>query len=412
MIQPRNISINDYDYDLPSHRIAQYPLAQRDESKLLIYNGSIEQNTFKNLASFLPAHSMLVFNNTRVVRARLMFKKKTGASIEIFCLEPMEPTREIQDAYQQKSGVVWKCLVGNRKKWKGEILEMPFSFNGDERVLKAERVSDTDEYSLVKLCWQPEQLDFATVLEETGKIPLPPYMNRDAEESDLQRYQTIYAHHDGSVAAPTAGLHFTRVVLDSLAQKQISTHYLTLHVGAGTFKPVSQELVGQHTMHREQILVKQSLLQSIINKNNQPLIAVGTTSVRTLESLYWLGVKMLKNPTESHYNLHQWEAYELSQSNTVLPTLNEALGAILAHMNQSHSDDFRSETQILIGPGYEFKVIDGMITNFHQPKSTLLLLISAYLGSAWKSIYDYALQNHFRFLSYGDSCLFFTPKGL
>ena len=412
MIKPDHISINDYDYPLPAHRIAQYPLPERDDSKLLVYNGSILQTAFKNLHEHLPPHTMLVFNDTRVVRARLIFRKKTGSPIEIFCLEPIEPTREIQDAFQQKSGVLWKCLIGNRKKWKGEILEMPFSFQGEERVLKAERVSDTDEYSHIWLSWQPENLDFATVLEETGKIPLPPYMDRAAEDKDTIRYQTIYAQNDGSVAAPTAGLHFTDLVMNRLQQKQISTHFITLHVGAGTFKPVSKELVGQHSMHNEQILVKQDFIRALIHKKDQPLIAVGTTSVRTLESLYWLGIKLMLNPLLTTIRLDQWEPYELSSKMGKLPSLNDALDAILKYMNRNNLSHFRSETQILIGPGYEFQVIDGMITNFHQPKSTLLLLISAYLGPKWRVIYNYALDENFRFLSYGDSCLFFTPKGL
>lgn len=406
MHRPSNIQIQEYDYPLSSERIAQYPLAERDASKLLYFNGEIAESYFKNVANFLPENSLLVFNDTKVVQARLIFAKSTGARIEIFCLEPLRPTREIQDAFQQKSGVVWKCLIGNRKKWKNGILEMPFHFKGKEEILRAEKLEDEREYSFIHLSWSPENLDFATVLEETGKIPLPPYMDRVEEEDDKIRYQTIYARNEGSVAAPTAGLHFTDTVMEHLSQKNISAHYVTLHVGAGTFKPVSNEEVGQHIMHTEQILVKKELIQSLLHKNAKKLIAVGTTSIRTLESLYWLGVKMIAKPHLKEYKISQWEAYELDEQIESLPTQEEALQTLLDYLKHHHLSEIRSETQILIGPGYEYKMIDGMITNFHQPKSTLLLLISAYLGEKWKDIYRYALDNDFRFLSYGDSCLF------
>ncbi len=406
MQRPSNIQIQEYDYPLESSRIAQYPLEKRDDSKLLYFNGKIQENQFKNLSDFLPKDSLLVFNDTKVVQARLIFAKSTGARIEIFCLEPVEPTREIQDAFQQKSGVVWKCLIGNRKKWKNGQLEMPFEFNGEENILRAEKLKDEREYSYIKLSWTPEDLDFATVLEETGKIPLPPYMDRKAEEDDKVRYQTIYARNEGSVAAPTAGLHFTDAVMQDLKAKSISSNYVTLHVGAGTFKPVSDEEVGKHIMHTEQILVKKELIESLINKEDQKLIAVGTTSIRTLESLYWLGVKMIKQPNLEEYKISQWEAYELDEQMKELPSAEHSLETILKYLDRNNVEELRSETQILIGPGYEYKIIDGMITNFHQPKSTLLLLISAYLGDKWKEIYEYALTHDFRFLSYGDSCLF------
>lgn len=409
MHKPDTVSIEQYDYPLPQERIAQYPLANRDESKLLVYNHLLQTSDFRSLADFLPENALLVFNNTKVVQARLNFQKESGSQIEIFCLEPVEPTREIQEAFFQKETSVWKCLVGNRKKWKSGILKMEFEIDGQKAVLSAERLYNEAESSFIRFCWSPENLRFAEVLEQIGKVPLPPYMHRQAEEEDRKRYQTIYARHDGSVAAPTAGLHFTEAVFETLRNKAISSDYVTLHVGAGTFKPVSCESVINHHMHTEQILVNRSLIENLIKKKHHQLIAVGTTSIRTLESLFWLGTKMHYFPNQKNYVLSQWEAYELGKKPHL--SLQMALQEILLYLDKKHEDIFHSETQILIGPGYDFQVIDGMITNFHQPKSTLLLLISAYLGDAWKSIYDYALQNDYRFLSYGDSCLFLKPKG-
>lgn len=283
---------------------------------------------------------------------------------------------------------------------------MPFLLNGEEQTLSAEKLSDEREYSFIRLSWSPITLDFATVLEETGKIPLPPYMDRNAEDEDKIRYQTIYAKNEGSVAAPTAGLHFTDELIQKIEEKGIESKYVTLHVGAGTFKPVSENEVGKHLMHTEQILVKKALIEELRRKNHRKLIAVGTTSIRTLESLYWLGVKMILFPNLNNYHLSQWEAYELDKQAESLPDASRAMQAVLEYLNRNNLSELRSETQILIGPGYQFQLVDGMFTNFHQPKSTLLLLISAYLGDHWKNIYDYALNHQFRFLSYGDSCLF------
>lgn len=404
MQKPDQLSIEQYDYPLPIERIAQYPLSKRDESKLLVFNKKPLSTTFKSLADHLPENSLLIFNNTKVVQARLNFQKESGAQIEIFCLEPIEPTREIQEAFFQKETSVWKCLVGNRKKWKNGILKMKFELDGKEAFLFAERLTNVEESSLIRFSWEPKQLTFSEVLEQSGKIPLPPYMHRKAEEEDRNRYQTIYAKHDGSVAAPTAGLHFTDEVFETLAKKNITTNYVTLHVGAGTFKPVSSQKVSEHSMHTEQILVTKNLIERLLQIESKPIIAVGTTSIRTLESLYWLGVKMHYTPSLENYKLSQWEAYDLAEK----PRLSkkEALQEIISFLEKNNEDVFHSETQILIGPGYEFQIIDGMITNFHQPKSTLLLLISAYLGDDWKSIYKYALDQDYRFLSYGDSCLF------
>lgn len=407
MHKPDTVSIEHYNYPLPQERIAQYPLEIRDESKLLVYKTSPQTAKFKSVAEFLPEKSLLIFNDTKVVQARLNFQKESGAAIEIFCLEPHEPTREIQEAFLLKETSVWKCLVGNRKKWKSGILKMDFEVNGKKAQLTAERLSNIEESSFIRFRWTPENLTFSEVLEQSGKVPLPPYMHRKAEDEDRERYQTIYAQHDGSVAAPTAGLHFTDTVFEELRKKSIDSDYVTLHVGAGTFKPVSSDTVSEHKMHAEQILVNRSLIEKLINKTEESLIAVGTTSIRTLESLFWLGTKMRYFPNQESYTLSQWEAYDLAEK----PRLSrkEALSKILDYLDKKQESVFHSETQILIGPGYEFHVIDGMITNFHQPKSTLLLLISAYLGDAWKSIYDYALENDFRFLSYGDSCLFLRP---
>lgn len=406
MQKPAKIQISTYNYNLAPHKIAQYPLEERDASKLLFYNGQIQESFFRQLDEFLPSNSILVFNDTKVVQARLIFAKETGARIEIFCLEPVEPTREIQDAFQQTSGVVWKCLVGNRKKWKTGCLKMSFNWNGKQEFLWAEKLKDEREYSFIKLSWTPENLDLASVLEESGKIPLPPYMDRPDEESDKIRYQTIFARNEGSVAAPTAGLHFTDTVMEKLHKKEIDLQYVTLHVGAGTFKPVNDEEVGQHLMHTEQILIKKELIEALIKQKKKPLIAVGTTSIRTLESLYWLGVKMQVKPGLEDYKLSQWEAYDLDEQLEKLPSSDLALQTVLEYLEKKQLQELRSETQILIGPGYEYQLVEGMITNFHQPKSTLLLLISAYLGESWKEIYDYALHHDFRFLSYGDSCLF------
>jgi len=408
MLRPSKIQIQEYNYPLPQDRIAQYPLDERDASKLLIADGRdmIKESVFSKLSDFLPEKSILVFNDTKVVQARLIFAKTTGARIEIFCLEPVKPTREIQDAFQQTSGVIWRCLIGNRKKWKDGQLQMSFQLHGKSESLYAERIQDEREYSYIKLRWTPTDLDFATVLEETGKIPLPPYMNRSEEDSDKVRYQTIYARNEGSVAAPTAGLHFTERVFRELDQKHIERHQLTLHVGAGTFKPVSNHKVGDHIMHTEQILVKKALIERLLQADGEKVIAVGTTSIRTLESLYWIGLKMIRQPALEYYKISQWEAYEMDEQEEKLPPVKQVLQAILDYLSKNNFNELRSETQILIGPGYDYQIIDGMITNFHQPKSTLLLLISAYLGDSWKDIYDFALQNNFRFLSYGDSCLF------
>ncbi len=405
MVKPdlKKIDIETYDYPLPDERIAKFPLAERDASRLLVYRDEkITTDRFRNLADHVPAGSLLVMNNTRVVRARLFFKKATGALIEVFCLEPVEPTVEIQQAFQVCGEAVWKCLVGNARRWKEDPLEVTFDHEGSTVTLRAEKRERTGDAWLLKFSWQPATLTFAEVLESYGRVPLPPYLHREDVESDKQRYQTVYAHYDGSVAAPTAGLHFTPRVFDSLEQKHISRDFVTLHVGAGTFKPVGREGISHHTMHTEQVLVSAGLIERLI-QNTGHIIAVGTTSVRTLESLYWYGVKLGHDPQAAFHTL-QFDPYR--DNNNALPSAEEALRNILAHMQRHRLEYLPGSTQLMIVPGYQYRIINGMVTNFHQPRSTLLLLIAAWLGDRWKEIYDYALAHDFRFLSYGDSCLF------
>ncbi|HZK09250.1 MAG TPA: S-adenosylmethionine:tRNA ribosyltransferase-isomerase [Bacteroidales bacterium] len=396
-----HIHIDDYDYPLPTERIAKFPLPDRDASKLLIHrDGQISEDHFYHVAQYLPSDSLLVLNNTRVVRARLNFHKSTGAAIEIFCLEPVHPVAEIQMAFAQKRQSVWKCLVGNARRWKDETLRLELAHSNGNVILEAEKQGRDGDAFLILLKWQPEELTFSEVLDLAGQVPLPPYLNREAVSSDAQTYQTVYAQHDGSVAAPTAGLHFTEAVFEQLAAKNIATSHLTLHVGAGTFKPVGQEGIARHQMHTEQLIISRQLIETVLSQNGK-IIAVGTTSVRTLESLYWHGVQLIHNP-EAPFYVSQYDPYQNFPEVSVL----QALTAIADAMDRRQSPLLSGTTQLLIAPGYRFKIIDGMITNFHQPRSTLLLLIAAWLGIKWEEIYQYALDHEFRFLSYGDSCLF------
>jgi len=401
--QLSKISIAQFDYDLPDERIAKYPLEQRDQSKLLIWkDGTISDEQFFNLAKFLPEKSLLIFNNTKVIRARLQFVKETGAHIEIFVLDPVEPADYAQN-FQQTERCSWKCMVGNLKKWKSGVLTLPVEINGTTIDLKAENVGEAGNSRIVEFSWNNADFTFAEVLEAAGNIPIPPYLHRESEAIDLTRYQTVYSKIKGSVAAPTAGLHFTDDVFTKLNAQGITTAELTLHVGAGTFQPVKAETIDGHEMHTEHILVHRSFIQQICNHKN-PLIAVGTTSIRTLESLYWMGVKVHFNsnlPSEE-LKIVQWEPYQQSEE----ISRREAFKALLDYLDRNELDQIDSSTQIIIVPGYRFRVIDGMITNFHQPQSTLLLLISAFLGDKWKQIYQHALENNYRFLSYGDSNLY------
>ena len=397
-----SIDINDFEYPLPNERIAKFPKENRDESKLLIHQEKlIKEDRFNKISSYLSPGSLLVLNNTRVVRARLLFRKPTGAIVEIFCLEPIQPTTEIQMAFQQKGQATWQCLVGNARRWKSELLEMEAESGSETITLTAEKIEKFSGTFNVYFTWNPN-LTFAEVLEATGKIPLPPYLHREAVDSDTTTYQTVYAKNDGSVAAPTAGLHFTEHVFESLKNKHIEIANLTLHVGAGTFKPVGQEGLSNHEMHTEQVLVSETLLNDILSQSGK-VIAVGTTSVRTLESLYWFGVK-LEDDQNGSFHISQFDPYIDRTSANI--SLKKSFNNILDYMQRNRLEILSGSTQLMIVPGYKFRVINGMITNFHQPRSTLLLLISAWLGDEWKTVYNYAMENDFRFLSYGDSCLF------
>jgi len=409
MADPKNISIKDYTYALPEERIAKYPLAERDASKLLIYNdGALTEDIYRNITYHIPEHSLLIFNNTKVVEARLLFKKETGAVIEIFCLEPHEKYSDITTAMLQKTKVEWQCLVGGISKWKkGQVLEKKIKSGNNEIILRANYVEKRTDTFIIELSWSPGELSFAEVLHTAGAIPLPPYIKRSAEESDTERYQTVYARHDGSVAAPTAGLHFTDHIFNKLQEKKIKTDFVTLHVGAGTFKPVKAETMQEHEMHAEWIDVSKSTIENILQNLDNNIIAVGTTSLRTIESLYWLGVKKLRIKSQEPVELLQWEAYTLAGKN--IPA-NVALQYLLEWMIDNKMERLITKTQILIAPGYQFKIIKGLITNFHQPQSTLLLLVAALIGKDWKSVYEYAFQNNFRFLSYGDGSLLWSKR--
>ncbi len=397
-----SLNINDFEYPLPNERIAKFPKENRDESKLLIHQSKqIKENQFNKISSYLSPGCLLVLNNTRVVRARLLFRKPTGAIIEIFCLEPLEPTSEIQTAFQQKGQATWQCLVGNARRWKSEVLALEAKAGSETITLSAEKIEKCSGTFNIQFTWN-SKLTFAEVLEATGKIPLPPYLHREAIESDSKTYQTVYAKNDGSVAAPTAGLHFTESVFDSLKDKHIKISNLTLHVGAGTFKPVGQEGLANHEMHTEQVLVSEKLLKDVLTHSGK-IIAVGTTSVRTLESLYWFGVK-LEDERDEIFHISQFDPYKIRASSSI--GLDKSFNNILDFMKRKGFDTLSGSTQLMIVPGYKFRVINGMITNFHQPRSTLLLLISAWLGDEWLKVYNYAMDNDFRFLSYGDSCLF------
>ena len=406
----RNIRIEDFDYPLPAEQIAQFPLAVRDTSKLLVMmDNAISEDTFSNIASHLPSDSLLISNETRVVHARLLFSKPSGAQIEIFCLEPIAPTNDIQLAFHQQQSCTWKCLVGNARRWKSGTLQLESEADGMPLTLTAKMESRDDTTFLIRFEWTPENLSFAQVLEHFGKIPLPPYISREATENDNTSYQTIFARNDGSVAAPTAGLHFTPAVLSSLEKKNIKTTSVTLHVGAGTFKPVSSETIGDHHMHYEQVIVPVTLLKEILKYKNKHITLVGTTTVRTLESVYWQGVKWLNQPPEEPLmHIEQWDPY-LNPDTAPIST-ESALHCVIATLEKSGLAELHGETSLMIAPGYKYHIPDAIITNFHQPKSTLLLLVAAFVGTGWKTAYNFALANNFRFLSYGDSCLFFKHE--
>lgn len=399
-MHPKDLSIRDFVYDLPDDKIAKFPLPERDESRLLIYdNGNITQSIYKNLPDVLPADTLLVFNNTKVVEARLLFKNSTGANIELFCLEPADDYADITTAMLQKQKVLWKCLVGNAKKWKEGFLTKEMLYNNLSFTLQANKIEKQNDYFLIEFSWNADEYSFAEVLHFAGQIPLPPYLNRNAEEKDKETYQTVYAKYDGSVAAPTAGLHFTENLLDELKRKNIRTSFVTLHVGAGTFKPVKSDTMETHEMHAEFIDVSSELIDTLLDNTAGKIVAVGTTSLRTIESLYWMGVKVLDNNSDTE--LTQWEAYVLPQHYSK----EAALTALKNYLQQKNQARLLTKTQIIIAPGYQLRIAAGLITNYHQPKSTLLLLVAAVIGDDWKKVYAYALENNFRFLSYGDGSL-------
>lgn len=402
-MNPRNIRIDQYDYSLPDERIAKFPLSKRDESKLLLYrNGEISESIFKHITDYLPQNALMVFNNTRVIQARLLFQKETGARIEIFCLEPIEP-HDYALVFQETKRCSWTCLVGNLKKWKEGTLSKTILINDQPIILTANKKESYGDTHWIEFTWDNDTFTFADILDAAGVLPIPPYLHRETEKSDLQTYQTVYSKIKGSVAAPTAGLHFTPEVLADIDAHGIGREEVTLHVGAGTFKPVKSDTIEGHEMHTEFISVRRSSIKRI-KDNLGKIIAVGTTSVRTLESLYYMGAILGDKPevTSEDLVVKQWMPYD---DNNNRLTAEESLQNILDYLDKHHSDKLVTATQIIIAPGYEFKIVKGIVTNFHQPKSTLILLISAFVKGNWKPIYDYALSHDFRFLSYGDSSL-------
>ena len=402
---PKHIRISEFNYPLPDERIAKFPLPVRDQSKLLLYrHGEVTEDIFTSLPDYLPANSLMIFNNTKVIQARLHFHKETGALIEVFCLEPIQPNDYALN-FQQTEHAAWLCMIGNLKKWKEGALKREITVKGKPLTLTAERGACHGTSHWVDFRWNNPEITFADILEVFGELPIPPYLNRETQESDKETYQTVYSKIKGSVAAPTAGLHFTPRVLDALREKGVALEELTLHVGAGTFKPVKSEEIEGNEMHTEYISVNRSTLEKLVAHEGKA-IAVGTTSVRTLESLYHIGVTLLHNPNATEEDLHvkQWQPYETALETAATPAV-DALQAIIAYLDRHHMETLHSSTQIIIAPGYEYRIVKAMVTNFHQPQSTLLLLVSAFLHGDWRKIYDYALAHDFRFLSYGDSSL-------
>ncbi len=406
-MHPKHLSINDFNYNLSEEKIAKYPLPERDQSKLLVYkNEKIEVDIYKNIANHLPENSFLIFNDTKVIPARILFKKETGSTIEIFCLEPFDE-KDYLTVMSKTASVKWKCMIGGAGKWKEGVLAKKINIQDEEVIVTAQLKQKLSDSYVIEISWQPAHFSFAEVIEHAGEIPLPPYIKRGAEQTDKERYQTIYAEQKGSVAAPTAGLHFTQKIFSSLKNKNIKTDFVTLHVGAGTFKPVKAETIEAHEMHAEWMEVSDSTIKNILKNIEENVIAVGTTSLRTIESLYWMGVKIFINNNCSlqELSVKQWEVYEepLAFKNI---DASIALKMLIEWMQKNALEKLIIKTQIIIAPGYQFKIVNVLITNFHQPKSTLLLLIAA-ISKDWKKIYEYALKNNFRFLSYGDGCLIY-----
>jgi S-adenosylmethionine:tRNA ribosyltransferase-isomerase len=423
-IHPSGLKIKDYQYQLPEEKIARYPLPERDASALLIYKaGQITTDIYKNIAACLPEDAMMVFNETKVIHARLLFKKPTGGRIEVFCLEPDTKYHDLPSAMQQTGEVYWKCMVGGAAKWKaGQVLELEAALEHKDNTQKlmvfAELLERLGTVFIIRFHWafkdrkkenvvSDTTIPFSEVLQAAGALPLPPYMNREAEPSDELRYQTVFAKEEGSVAAPTAALHFTPQVISGLQQKGISCNFLTLHVGAGTFRPVKSEHMKDHDMHAEWIDVSADFIGRLLDfkKGRQPVISVGTTSARTLESLYWTGIRMIRKEwqEQGEYAVPQWYPYDFPSEISA----EEALQAVLDYLEKNELPRLITRTQIIIAPGYDFKIMNALVTNFHQPQSTLLLLVAALIGEDWRKVYEYALGHDFRFLSYGDGCLLF-----
>ena len=402
-METKQLHITDYNYELPDERIAKFPLKERDHSKLLVYrHGEVGEDVFYNLPTYLPSGALMVFNNTKVIQARMHFRKETGALIEVFLLEPYAPA-DYEQMFQTTGSCSWLCIVGNLKKWKEGTLSRTFSVNGVETTLSVTRRHEIGTSHLIEFEWNTD-VSLAEILDAVGELPIPPYLNRKTEESDKQTYQTVYSKIKGSVAAPTAGLHFTPSVLEALDKAGIDREEVTLHVGAGTFKPVKSSTIGEHEMHTEFICVHRQTLEKLL-RHDASAIAVGTTSVRTLESLYYIGVKLHANPHLEEHELHvqQWEPYTVPPEQLITP--REAIENVLRFLDDNGLSSLHSSTQIIIAPGYEYKIVKMLVTNFHQPQSTLLLLVSAFLHGDWHKVYDYALSHDFRFLSYGDSSL-------
>ena len=403
-MKTKDIHISEYNYELPDERIAKFPKAERDHSKLLVYNkGEVGEDIFYNLPNYLPQGALMVYNNTKVIQARLHFRKETGALIEIFLLEPAEPA-DYEQMFQQTRRCSWLCLVGNQKKWKEGTLTRELRVKNEEVRVSATRRGEHGTSQWIDFEWDNERVNFAEILDEMGELPIPPYLNRETQESDKTTYQTVYSKIKGSVAAPTAGLHFTERVLKDIDARGIEREEVTLHVGAGTFKPVKSDTIGEHPMHTEYIAVRRHTLERLLAHNCE-VIAVGTTSVRTLESLYYMGLKVIKNPDirEEELHVNQWEPYE--EGRCKMEDVRSVIQALLDWMIRKELTVLHSSTQIIIAPGYTYHIVKMLITNFHQPQSTLLLLVSAFVKGDWHKIYDYALAHDFRFLSYGDSSL-------
>jgi len=403
----RNININDYNYDLPDEKIAKYPLDERDMSKLLVFDGDkIEEDRFRNISTHLPAGSLLLFNDTKVINARMIFEKETGARIEVFCLDPISPSDYAQ-AFAQNGRCSWKCLVGNSKKWKDGRLKKNIIVDGKNLDLYITRVREIGNSFEILFEWDNPDICFSQIIDVAGNIPIPPYLNRNSEDIDKVRYQTVYSHYQGSVAAPTAGLHFTERVMGDLKKCNIQSDAVTLHVGAGTFQPVKTDNAAEHEMHTEHFIVKRTTIEKIVQYLGNITIT-GTTTVRTVESLFCVGAQIFENKDVAveEFHVSQWEAYEYKDKYDA----REILENLLSWMTAKGLEYIRCATQIMIVPGFRFRITDRLITNFHQPKSTLLLLLSAFIGDEWRKVYGYALENNFRFLSYGDSCLFLNKK--